>query len=408
MLFPILESRTEILILDFSEFKDLLHSYSPSKLALFQEDYALKHSMLGKVAVERLAEQEKANKQLSQKSKELKRSFALAQSANIELEKKVAELADALKTSQDEKKIAEAALEQSKKEMEKVRKAHEDDLSLIENLREKHERATKIAEDLHTNNASLAKSLSAKDRKIMDLEKALAEQDAASEKNTFEILEKLKLLYEEYKKSLNEFGVRPAPLPDNIGIPEFMDWMETEFKALSEVISGASDFAAAFSVESILTILHDFDWGDLEKFRDKISRFPSATSTSILRANADVQAIKNKFAREFWLTSGKETVKVIARAKLAEVNFYTISSLVSAIDVSVSRIPFTLLFFLSQLNEEENRENIAVSPEGSASGKDSSDSGEGGSGGSSSSDEGSDDGQASGRDDGSPKVDVTN
>jgi molecular chaperone GrpE (heat shock protein) len=83
---------------------------------------------------------------------------------------------------------------------------------LIENLQEKHERATKIAEDLRTNNASLTKSLSAKDRKIVDLEKALAEQDAASKKNTSEILEKLKLLYEEYKKSLNEFGVRPAPL----------------------------------------------------------------------------------------------------------------------------------------------------------------------------------------------------
>jgi hypothetical protein len=90
--------------LDFSEFKDLLHFYSPSKLARFQEDYALKHSMLGKVAIERLAEQEKANKQLSQESKKLKRSFALAQSANIDLEKKVAELAEALKTSQDEKK----------------------------------------------------------------------------------------------------------------------------------------------------------------------------------------------------------------------------------------------------------------------------------------------------------------
>jgi hypothetical protein len=71
VLFPILEFRSETLTLDFSEFKDLLHSYSPSKLARFQEDYALKHSMLGKVAVERLAEQEKANKQLSQKSKEL-------------------------------------------------------------------------------------------------------------------------------------------------------------------------------------------------------------------------------------------------------------------------------------------------------------------------------------------------
>jgi hypothetical protein len=68
--------------------------------------------MLGKVAVEHLIEQEKANKQLSQKSKEFKRSFALAQSANIELEKKVAELAEALKTSQDEKKFMDSALEQ--------------------------------------------------------------------------------------------------------------------------------------------------------------------------------------------------------------------------------------------------------------------------------------------------------
>jgi type IV secretory pathway VirJ component len=277
--------------------------------------------MLGKVSIERLVKQEKANKQLSQKSKELKRSFALAQSADVELEKKVAELAEALKASQDAKGLVESALEQSKKELEKVRKSHEDDLSVIENLREKHERAMKIAEDLRINNASLAKSLSVKDRKILDLEKALAEQSEASKKNASEILEKLKLLYEEYKKSLNEFGVRRAPLPDDIEIPEFMDWMETEFKALTEVISGASDFAAAFSVESILKILHNFDYVDLEKFRANLSQFPNAASTAILRANADVQAIKIKFAREFWLTSGKETVKLIARAKLAEVIF---------------------------------------------------------------------------------------
>jgi hypothetical protein len=157
----------------------------------------------------------------------------------------------------------------------------------------------------------------------------------------------LKLLYEEYKKSLNEYSVRPAPLPDDIEIPEFMDWMETEFKALSEVISGASDFAAAFS--------------DLAKFRDTISQFPSATSTSIIRSNADVQAIKNKFAREFWLTSGKEVVKVIARAKLTEVNFRMISSLVPAIDVSVSRATFTFYFlFFSAERGRESREYRCV------------------------------------------------
>jgi hypothetical protein len=49
--------------------------------------------MLGKVATEQLIGQEKLNKQLSQESKELKRNFTLAQSANLDLEKKVAELA---------------------------------------------------------------------------------------------------------------------------------------------------------------------------------------------------------------------------------------------------------------------------------------------------------------------------
>jgi hypothetical protein len=54
-----------------------------------------------------------------------------------------------------------------------------------------------------------------------------------------------------------------------------MDWLEAEFKALTEVISGASDFAAAFSVESILKILHDYDCVDLEKFRANLSQSPA-------------------------------------------------------------------------------------------------------------------------------------
>jgi hypothetical protein len=73
--------------------------------------------------------------------------------------------------------------------------------------------------------------------------------------------------------------------------------------------------------------------------------------------------------------------------------------------------PSHLLFFLFQLNEEENLENVVASPEGSTSGEDSNKSGEGGSGGSSSSsssDAGSDDGQSSEHEDSSPKVDVMN
>jgi hypothetical protein len=60
---------------------------------------------------------------------------------NLDLEKKVADLADALKKCQDEKKVAEAekkavedALESSKKDLEKLQKTHDEDLKLIENL----------------------------------------------------------------------------------------------------------------------------------------------------------------------------------------------------------------------------------------------------------------------------------
>jgi hypothetical protein len=127
----------------------------------------------------------------------------------------------------------------------------------------------------------------------------------------------LKVLFEEYKRSLNEFGIRPAPLPADLGLPEFMEWIDAEFKVLLEVISGDNDFAAAFSVESILKLLHDFDCADLAKFREKLPQFPDALSTSRLQPNEDVQAIRSKFAREFWLASGKEAVKSITRAKLA-------------------------------------------------------------------------------------------
>jgi hypothetical protein len=155
----------------------------------------------------------------------------------------------------------------------------------------------------------------------------------------------LKLLFKEYEKSLNKFGVRPAPLPADLGLSEFMEWIEAEFKVLPEVISGANDFAAAFSVESILKLLHDFDCVDLVKFREKLPQFPDALSTSRLRPNEDVQAIRAKFAREFWLASGKEAVKSIAGAKLAQVDLRTI--LFASANLQNFLFWFFLCFFAS-------------------------------------------------------------
>jgi hypothetical protein len=199
------------------------------------------------------------------------------------LEKKVAELAESLKRCQDEKKIAGEALEQSKKELEKLQKTHEDDLSLIENLHKNHDRSSKVAEDLRANNADLARYLSSKDQRIQDVEKALTEQRESSGRKISEIVDRLKVLFEEYERSLNEFSVRPVPLPADFGLREFMDCIDAEFKALPEVISGANDFAAAFSVESIMKLLHDFDCADLAKFHKKtpsVSRRPEYLQNS--------------------------------------------------------------------------------------------------------------------------------
>jgi hypothetical protein len=55
------------------------------------------------------------------------------------------------------------------------------------------------------------------------------------------------------------------------------------------------------------------------KLREKLLQFPDASSTSRIRPNADVLAIKAKFVREFWFSSGKEVVKNITRTKLEKV-----------------------------------------------------------------------------------------
>jgi hypothetical protein len=88
----------------FSEFEDLLRSYPASKFANYHRDYAAKASIAGRIACKRLTEQEKATEEPSKESRKLKRNFNLAQAANLDLEKKVAELVEALKRCQDDKK----------------------------------------------------------------------------------------------------------------------------------------------------------------------------------------------------------------------------------------------------------------------------------------------------------------
>jgi hypothetical protein len=140
-------------------------------------------------------------------------------------------------------------------------------------------------------------------------------------KDVHEVKRNLKLLFEEYREALKQFGTRPSPFPDKDDISDMMDWMLKEFQALPSVISRASNFAAIFSVESLLKLLSNFDCADLAKFRGALSRFPNATGTSAIRANEDARALKVKFVKEFSIASEQEFAKKIVREKLEEVCF---------------------------------------------------------------------------------------
>jgi chromosome segregation ATPase len=201
------------LFCDFSEFEDLLRSYPASKFAEYRKDYAVKASITGRIACERLIEQEKINKKLLEDSHKLSRDFKLSRAANSDLEKKVTKLAVAHKKCQDEKKVDEEAAENSRKDLQKLQKTHDEDLKLIENLRKDYDKSSKIAEDLRVNNVDLAKTLSSKEQNIQELEKALVNRKEALEREISEIRNKLELLFREYEKALNVFGVRPAPFP---------------------------------------------------------------------------------------------------------------------------------------------------------------------------------------------------
>jgi predicted nucleic acid-binding Zn-ribbon protein len=92
---------------ELSDFEETLWTYPTSKLEYYQKAYALKTSILGRVTSDHLLEQEEAIKKMSKESRKLKRDFNFAQAANLDPEKKVADLTDALKKCQDENKIAE-------------------------------------------------------------------------------------------------------------------------------------------------------------------------------------------------------------------------------------------------------------------------------------------------------------
>jgi hypothetical protein len=109
-------------ISQLSEFEDLLRSLPTSEFAAQRRDFAAKASISGGIACERLIAQEKVNKKLLEDHQKLNRNFKLSRAANSDSEKKVSELADALKKCQDEKRLLRRLLKIPEKRLKGFRR----------------------------------------------------------------------------------------------------------------------------------------------------------------------------------------------------------------------------------------------------------------------------------------------
>jgi hypothetical protein len=107
-----------------------------------------------------------------------------------------------------------------------------------------------------------------------------------------------KLLFEKYSEALGQFDTRPSPFPEKEDDAVVIDWMLTGFKALPNVIFGASDFAVVFNIESLLKLLEIMTVLILRSFVDQFGHSRCCKHICI-HANEDVRAVKLKFMKEF-------------------------------------------------------------------------------------------------------------
>jgi predicted metal-dependent phosphoesterase TrpH len=101
---------------------------------------------------------------------------------------------------------------------------------MIGNLHRDADKSTKTIDEvrstnteLSTKNIELAKILIPKEQTILNLEKDLYERSETLNNETNDVREHLKLLFEEYKEALGQFGARPEPFSENDDVSSMMN-----------------------------------------------------------------------------------------------------------------------------------------------------------------------------------------
>ena len=193
------------------------------------------------------------------------------------------------------------------------------DEGVLENLRGVVERDAAKVTHLQTEVRQLKADVEKKNDKISDLEKEVEEDRALWESASQDILSKSTAIREEYRRALASFGAEPSPFPAG-GASGLLDWLQSEFEDLGQILTSVSDNTAVVACESVLAILAHEGCPELERIGARDYVFPE--SSDLVEDIAKIQAVKKSFLRKFWKVSGREIVREAAQQRLEAVSVF--------------------------------------------------------------------------------------
>lgn len=148
-------------------------------------------------------------------------------------------------------------------QVDKLEKRAEDNLGVLEKLRNAAEKD--------------AQTIAEQEKMIHTLGDNLQEQQTFVEEAEQVLKKRFSEIYEGYKAALAEFGAEPLPFPADEKVKEIFDWMDEEYKGLPEVITGISDFAASFCLDSAFQLLEKNSCSHFLTLAACTYKFPSAS-----------------------------------------------------------------------------------------------------------------------------------
>lgn len=132
---------------------------------------------------------------------------------------------------------------------------------------------------------------------------------------------KIQQVYDRYKEVLGEFGAEPYDLSSIMNAENFLGWLLEEFGSLSKVITTSQDNCAMICCDGFAKLIEDEAPELFTRLSGKKFKFPADLGSRSPRSSESVEVIKRRFARDFWMVYGRESLKDLGLSLNEQVGF---------------------------------------------------------------------------------------